>query len=177
MKNYSATTRGFFSTPILRCKFIEKFGKDNSHFPRSLFWRFADPVHPSSALWHFLHFFFVVVQMLERVQLFVTPWAAALQASLSFTISQSFTQTYGHWVWPFNHLILCHPLLFLPSIFLSLRVFANELDLCIRWPNYWSFSFSISPSNGSSELIALGLTGLISCSLSRLSRVFSSHTV
>ena len=76
-----------------------------------------------------------------------TPWTAALQASLSFTMSQSLLKPMSiESVMPSNHLMLCHPLL-LPSIFHSIRVFSNELSLCIMWPNYWSFSFSISPSN------------------------------
>ena len=90
----------------------------------------------------------IVVQCLSHVRLFTTPWTAALQASLSFTISQSllkFMSTES--VMPSNHLILCHPLLLLPSIFPSIRVFSNESALHIRWPKYWSFSFSISPSN------------------------------
>ena len=75
---------------------------------------------------------------------------------------------------PSNHLILCHPLLLLPSIFPSIRVFSNESVPCIRWPKYWSFSFSISPSNEYSGLISSGLTGLISLQSKGLSRVFSN---
>ena len=90
----------------------------------------------------------VVVQLLSRGQLFVTPWTVAHQASLSVTISRSLlTLISVELVMPFNHLILCHPLLLLPSIFPSFRVFSNELALCIRLPKYWSFSFSISSSN------------------------------
>ena len=82
------------------------------------------------------------------VRLFVTPWTAACQASLSFTISQSFLKLMSiESVMPSNHLILCRLLLLLPSIFPSIRVFSNELALCIRWPKYWSFTFSLSPSN------------------------------
>ena len=78
----------------------------------------------------------------------VTPWTAARQASLSFTIPQSLLKLMNiELVMPFNHLILYHPPLLLPSIFPSIRVFSNKLALCIRWPKYWSFSFSISPSN------------------------------
>ena len=76
-----------------------------------------------------------------------------------------------------NHLILCRPLLFLPSIFPSIRVYSIESALCIRWPKYWSFSFSINSSNEFSGLISLGLTGLISLLSKRLSRVFSSTTI
>ena len=91
---------------------------------------------------------FVVVQSLSRVQLFVTPWTAAHQASLSITNSRSLLRLVSlESVMPSNHLILCRPLLLLPSIFLSSRVFSNESALHIRWPKYWRFSFSISPSN------------------------------
>ena len=96
----------------------------------------------------------VVVQSLSCVPLFVTPWTAAYQASLSFTISQSLLKLMSiESVMPSNHLILCCPLL-LPSIFPSIRVFSNESVLPIRWPKYWSFSFSISPSNVYSGLIS-----------------------
>ena len=78
----------------------------------------------------------------------MTPWTAAHQASLSFTNSQNLLKlTSIELVMPSNHLILCHPLLLLPSIFPSIRVFSNESVLCIRWPKYWSFSFGMSPSN------------------------------
>ena len=77
-----------------------------------------------------------------------TPWTAAHQASLPFTITPSLLKLMSvESVMPFNHLILCHPLLFLPSIFPNIRVFSNESALLIRWPKYWRFSFSISPSN------------------------------
>ena len=96
-----------------------------------------------------------VVQSLSCVQLFVNPWTAALQASLSFTISQSLLKLMSiESVMPSNHLILCRPLLLPPSIFPSIRVFSNESDLHIRWPKDWSFSFSISPSNKYSGLIS-----------------------
>ena len=95
-----------------------------------------------------------VVQLLTCVQLFVTPWAAAGQTSLSFTISRSLLKLMSiKSVMPSNHLILCHPLLLLPSIFPSIRVFSNELALHMRWPKYWSFSFS--PSSEYSGLISL----------------------
>ena len=82
------------------------------------------------------------------VLLFVTPWTAACQASLSFTISWSFLKLMSaESVTTSNHLILCHPLLHLPPVFPSIRVFPIESVLCIRWPKYWSFSLSISPSN------------------------------
>ena len=96
------------------------------------------------------------VQLLSRVHLFATSWTAACQASLSITNSWSLLKLMS--IKPVilsNHLILCHPLLLLPSIFPSVRVFSNELVLCIRWPEYWSFSFSISSSNEYSRLISL----------------------
>ena len=97
----------------------------------------------------------IVVQSLNHVRLFGTPWTAACQASLSFTISQSLLKLMSiESVMPFNHLILCHPLLLLPSIFPSIRVFSDELVLRSRWPKYHSFSFSISPSNEYSGLIS-----------------------
>ena len=90
----------------------------------------------------------------SRVQLFVTPWTAARQASLSITNSQSLLKLMAiQSVMPSNHLILC-PLLLMPSIFPSIRVFSNESALCIRWPKYWSFSFIISPSSECSGLIS-----------------------
>ena len=87
-------------------------------------------------------------KLLSCVQLFLTPWTAAPQASLSITNSQSLPKpmSIGS-VMPSNHLILCRPLLFLPSIFPNIRVFSNESALRMRWPKYWSFSFNISPSN------------------------------
>ena len=98
---------------------------------------------------------FSSVQSRSRVQLFATPWTAACQASLSITNSQSLLKFMSiELVMPSKHLILCCPLLLLPSIFLTIRVFSNESVLCVRWPKYWSFSFSISPSNVYSELIS-----------------------
>ena len=92
--------------------------------------------------------FVAVGQSLSFVQLFATPWTVAHQASLFFTISWSLFKVMSIVsVMPSNHLIPCHSLLLLPSIFPSIRVFSNELALCIRWPKYWSFSFSISLSN------------------------------
>ena len=94
--------------------------------------------------------------MLSHVRLFATPWTAARQASLSIMNSQSLRKLMSiEWVMPSNHLILCRLLLLLPSIFPSIRVFSNESVLHIRWPEYWSFSFSISPSNEYSGLISL----------------------
>ena len=93
-------------------------------------------------------------QFLSHPQLFVTPWTAARQASLSITNSWSLLKLMSvESVMPSNHLILCHPLLLLPSIFPSTKVFPSESVLCIRWPKYWSFGFSISPSKEYSGLI------------------------
>ena len=98
---------------------------------------------------------FCCCSVFSHVQLFATSWTAARQASLSFTISQSLLKLMSiELVLPSNHLTLCRPLLFLLSIFLSIRVFSNESALPIRWPKYWSFSFSISPSSGYSGLIS-----------------------
>ena len=95
------------------------------------------------------------VQSLSRVRLFATPWTAACQASLSITNSQSLLTLMSiELVMPSNCLILCHPLFLLPSVFLSIRVFSNESALHNSWPKYWSFSFSISPSNEYSGLIS-----------------------
>ena len=116
-----------------------------------------------------------VVQSLSRVQLFAT-WITAHQASLSFTISWSLLKLMSiESVMPSNHFTLCFPLLLLPSIFPRIRVFSNESALCIRWPKFWSFIFSISHSN-EQDLFPLGVTGLISC-CPRLSRVFSSTKI
>ena len=101
------------------------------------------------------------VQSLSCVWLFVTPWTAARQASLCITNSWSLLKLMSIvLVMPSNHLILCCPLLLLPSIFPSIRVFSNELVLRIRWPNYWNFSFSISPSNEYSGLISFRMDWL-----------------
>ena len=103
----------------------------------------------------------VVVQSLSYVQLFVTPWTAVHWNILSFTISQSLLKLMSiKLVMPSNCLIVCHPLLLLPSIFPSIRVFSNELALHIRWPKYWSLSFSISPSNEYSGLISFRIDWL-----------------
>ena len=118
-----------------------------------------------------------VAQSLSRVQLFVTPWTAACQAYLSFTSSQSLFKLMSvELVMPSNYLILCHPLL-LPSIFPSIRVFSNESGLRIRRSKYWSFSFSISPSNEYSGLISFRMNWLDLLVVQRLSRVSSNTTV
>ena len=102
------------------------------------------------------------VQLLSRVQLFATPWTAACQASLSNTNSWSLPKLMSiESVMPSNHLTLCRPLLLLPSIFPSIRVFSSESALCIRWPKYWSFSFSIRPSNEHPGLISFRMDWLV----------------
>ena len=104
---------------------------------------------------------FSSVQSLSRVRLFVTPWTATRQASLSITNSRSLLKLMStESVMPFNHLILCHPFLLPPSIFPRIRVFSSESDLRLRWPKYRSFSFSISPSNEYSGLISFKIDWL-----------------
>ena len=104
---------------------------------------------------------FSSIQSFSCVRLFVTPWTAVRQASLSITNSQSLLKLMPiESVITSNHLMLCCPLLLLPSIFPSIRVFSNESVLHIRWPKYWSFSFSISPSNEYSGLISFGIDWL-----------------
>ena len=118
------------------------------------------------------------LQSLSRVQLFVTPWIAACQASLSITNSQSSLKlTSITLVMPSSHLILCHPLFLLPPIPPSIRVFSNESTLRMRWPKYWSFSFSIIPSKNTQDWSPLEWTGWISLESKGLSRVFSNTTV
>ena len=115
-------------------------------------------------------------QSLGRVQLFVTPWTSARQASRSITNSRSLLKLLSiESVMPFNHVILCCPLLPLPSIFPSIRVFSNESLLHIRWPKYWSFN--ISPSNEYSGLISFRMDWFASLKSKGLSRVFSNTTV
>ena len=101
------------------------------------------------------YFQFSSVQLLRPLQLIATPWNATHQSSLSITNSRSLLKLMSiELVMPSNHLILCHPLLILPSIFTNIRVFSKESVLCIRWPKYWSFSFSISPFKEYSGLIS-----------------------
>ena len=108
-----------------------------------------------------LFFNFSSVQLLSHVRLFATPCTAACQASLSVTNSQSPPKPVSiESVMPSNRLILCHPLLLLPSIFPSIRVFPNESALHVRWPKYWSFSFNISPSNEHPGLISFRMDWL-----------------
>ena len=103
----------------------------------------------------FVHLSVSSVQSLSCVQLFVAPWTKACQASLSINNCQSLPKLIStESVMPCNHLVLCHPLILLPSIFPSITVFSNESALHIRWPKYWSFSFNISPSNERPGLIS-----------------------
>ena len=121
---------------------------------------------------------FSSVHLLSRVWLFVTPWTAACQASLSITNSRSLLKLMSiELVMPSNHLILCHPLLLLPPIPPSIRVFSNESALRMRWPKYWSFSFNISPSNEHPYWPPLRWTGWISLQSKGLWRVLSNTTV
>ena len=118
----------------------------------------------------------IVVQSLSHLRLFATSWTAARQASLSFTNSWGLLKLMCiELVMPSSHLILSCSLL-LPSVFASIRVFSKGSAICIRWPNDWSFSFSISPSNEYSGLISLGWTSLV-LQPKGLSRVFSNTTV
>ena len=133
---------------------------------------------PETTTTLFIGYGFSSVQSLSCVQLFATPWIAARQVSLSITKSQSLLKLIPiKLVMPSNHLILCHRLLLPPSVFPSIRVFSSESVLCIRWSKYWSFSFSISPSNEHSDWFPLGWTGWISLVSKGLSRVFSNTTV
>ena len=105
--------------------------------------------------------YWIHLSSVSRVWLFATPWTAARQASLLIINSRSLLKLMSiETVMPSNHLILCHPLLLPPSIFPSIRGFSKELVLCIRWPKYWSFSFSISPSNEYSGLITFRIDWL-----------------
>ena len=123
-------------------------------------------------------FFLTHIQFsLSCVRLFAAPWTAARQASLSITNSQSSPKPMSiESVMPSNHLILCYPLLLLPSIFPSIRDFSNESALCIKWAKYWSFSFSISPSNEYSGLISFRTDWFDLLQSKGFSRVFSSTT-
>ena len=120
---------------------------------------------------------FSSVRSLSRVRLFATPWTAAHQASLSITNSGSPPRLVSiESVMPSSHLVLSHPLLLLPPIPPSIKVFSNESTLLMRWPKYWSFSFSIIPSKEIPELISFRWTSWISLHFKGLSRVFSNTT-
>ena len=121
---------------------------------------------------------FSSLQSLSRVRLFATPWIAARQASLSINNSRSSLRlTSIESVMPSSHLVLCHPLLLLPPIPPSIRVFSNESTLPMRWPKYWSFSFSINPPKKSQGSSLSEWNGWISWQSKGLSRVFSNTTV
>ena len=124
----------------------------------------TNPVILKGILWEWVWFSsvqFSPVQSLSHVQLFAIPWTTAHQASLSITNCRSLPKLMSiELVMPSNHLILCHPLLLLPSIFPSIRVFSNESALHISWPKYCSFSFNISPFNEHSGLISFGMDWL-----------------
>ena len=120
---------------------------------------------------------FSSVQSLNPVWLFATPWIAAHQASLSIINSQSLLKLMSiESLIPSSHLILCHPLLLLPPIPPSIRVFSNESTLCMRWPKYWSFSFSISPSNEHPGLISFRMDSLDLLAVQRTLKSLSSPT-
>ena len=127
----------------------------------------------------FLFFTYLTsVQSFSHVQLFANPWTAATQASLSVTNSQSFLKPVSiKSVMPSNHLILWCSFLLLPSIFPSIRVFSYEPALCIRWPRYWSFSFSINPFNEHSGLISFRIDRFDHLCRPKDSQIFSSTTI
>ena len=132
------------SLPILSQNLVEFFYKINMAF------FFLKELHKVTH-----HLCLTSVQSLSHVRLFATPWTVAHQASLSIRNSRNLLKLMSiESVLPSNHLILCRPLLLLPSVFPNIRVFSSESVLCIRWPKYWSFSFSISPSNEYSGLIS-----------------------
>ena len=118
-----------------------------------------------------------VSSVARHVRLFVTPWTTGQQGSLCITNSGSLLKLMYESVMPSNHLIICHPLLLLPSIFSNIRIFSSESVLPIRWSKYWSFIFSISPSNEYSGLISFRIDWLISLQSKGLSRVFANTTV
>ena len=137
-----------------------------------VFWMWRKRVKNFFVIWY-LFTSISSVLLLSCVRLFVTPWTTARQASLSITNSQSSPKPMSiESVMPSNHLILCRPLLLLPSIFPSIRVFSNESALPIRWPKYWIFSF-----NNTQDWSPLGWTGWISLQSKGLLRVFSNTTV
>ena len=135
--------------------------------------RLQDPYHLhliTSLISYFTYF-----SSLSLIQLFATPWTAAC---LSITNSQSLIKLMSiKSGMPSNHVILCHPLLLLPSIFPSIRVFSNQSVLCIRWPKYWSFSFNISPSSEYSGWISFRMYWMALHAVQGISRVFSNTTV
>ena len=121
---------------------------------------------------------YIFISQFSHIWIFVTPWTPALQASLSITNSQSLLKLMSiKSMMPSNHLIPCHPLLLLPSIFPSIRVFSSDSVFCIRWPKCWSFNFSISPSNEYSGRISFRINWFDVLQSKGLSRVFSNTTV
>ena len=127
-----------------------------SLFPQ-LYWGITDKLELYLKLYNFI-IFVVVIQSLSHVWLLMILWSTAVQASLSFTTSRSLLKFMSiESLMPSKHLILCHPFLFLPSIFPNIRIFCNELSLHIRWPKYWSFLFSISLSMNNQGWFPLGL--------------------
>ena len=123
-----------------------------------------------------MEYLFVAVHLISCVRLFVTPWITACQASLSFTISWTLLKLMPiELVMPSNHLVLCYPLLLLPSIFPSIRVFSNESALCIRRPKYWSLSYSISPSNEYAGLISFRIDWFDLLSVQRTLKSLLQH--
>ena len=155
----SRAVHGSFSVPISsRSEKFVRWVLSLLHRGRS--WNFERPNEPSKSPlltgqgWS-LNIVVVLAQLLSLIRFFVTPWTAACQVSLSFTISWSLLKLMSsESVMPSNHLILCCPLLLLTSIFPSIRVFSNESALCMRWPKFWSFSFSTSPFSEYSGLIS-----------------------
>ena len=118
----------------------------------------------------------IIVQFLSHIQIFATPWTAARQPSLSFTVSQSLLKLMSvESVMLFNCLILCHPLLLLPSIFSSIRVFSSDWVLCIKWLKYWTFSVSISPSNEYSGLIFFRIAWFVLLAVHRTLKSLLQH--
>ena len=138
----------------------------------------TDTTNYLSLSFDFSKYVILVIQSLSRVQLFATPWTVAHQAPLSYIISRSlFKFTFIELMMLSSHLMLCHLILLLPSIFLSIRVFSYELALCIRWPKYWaSASATILPMN-IQGWFHLGWTGLISMQSEGFSRVFLNTIV
>ena len=157
---------GFLNSWFLYCRAIHHVGKYPPAFSALLFgnWglgKLAPKCWYSGCCLYLFSIQFSSVHSLSHVWLFATQWTAARQASLSITNSQSLPKLMSiESVMPSNHLILCNPLLLLPSIFPSIRVFSNEPAVHIRWPKYWSFSFNISPSNEQPGLISFRMDWL-----------------
>ena len=148
-------------TKILKAKRIIFFKMSRNHTTREILLENRKIIWPGRWLGSYILLQFSSVQSLRRFRLFATPWIAARQASLSITNSWSLLKLMPiESVMPSSHLILCHPLLFLPPIPPSIRVFSNESALLMRWPKYWSFSLSISPSKEHPGLISFGMDWL-----------------